>query len=115
MSMIGPPFFVFSSPIKYAILAKTHIPTMAISDIKNELGMYNLSAGRRVNIGGDSGIKTVPGVNAAEVDLVCHGGVCWIVPLRCTFTSTHSKFSATDTKRGVSEIDACDSVMGSPS
>ena len=113
--MIWPPFFDFSSPIKNAILAKTYTPTMATPDIKDELGMQALRAGGRVNIGDNIGIKTVPGVYAAEVDLVCHGGVCWIVSLRCAFTSTYSKFTTTDTKRGVSEIDVCNSMMGGPS
>ena len=114
-SMIRLPLFDFSSPVKNAILAKTYIPTMAASDIKDELGMHALWAGGRVNIGENIGIKTVPGVYATEVDLVCHGGVCWIVSLRCAFTSTYSKFTTTDTERGVSEIDVCNSMMGGPS
>jgi hypothetical protein len=79
--MIGASFLYFSAPVEDAILTEPYIHAMATSDVKEQLGVNALGAGGEVRIGNDRWIKTVAGVDAAEVNLLRCGCVGRIVSL----------------------------------
>jgi hypothetical protein len=109
--MIGASLLYFSAPVECAVLAKPHIHTMATSDIKTQLGIYALGTGGGVRVGNDRWIKTVAGVDTAEVNLLRCGCVGRIVSLWGAYATTNGKLAATDAARAITKVDISDSIM----
>jgi hypothetical protein len=111
--VIGSSLFDFSAPVEDAVLAESCVNTVAVSDIKKQLGMDSFGTRGRTRIRDGRWIETVTGIDAAKVDLLRRGLGGWIISLWGAYATTYSKLAATDAARGIAKIDICNSVVDS--